>query len=302
MTTLTIGVPNYGSLFGDRGWDTFVRLARQIEDAGFDRLVVVDHVVMGRNTDEYKWGPFRGAIDGPWCEPLTMLAAIASATTRIRLGTGILIAPLRPAAVLAKTVATLDALSNGRVDLGVGTGWQRDEYDAVGLPFEERGRLLTETIAACRALWEQSPASFASSTVTFDEIWCEPKPVQRPLPVLFSGTLNARNLRRIVELGDGWIPIMDATEEQIAREAAQLQRAWADAGRTGTPQIRLTLAPVRDADRRVDLDATMAEVPRLVKMGATDVRVGLESFVRAEDLDRVPEILEPVVAAYRAHA
>src|SRR4051812_14877861 len=103
-------------------------MAREADKAGIDRIVVVDHVVMGPHTEAYSWGKFPTPPDSPWLEPLTCLAVIAGATSRVRLGTGILIAPLRSGAVLAKTAATLDVLSGGRLDLGVGTGWQKEEY------------------------------------------------------------------------------------------------------------------------------------------------------------------------------
>ena len=128
--------PNYGATFARGEWHRFVDLGRAADDAGVDRVVVVDHVVMGPHTENYAWGKFPVPPDAPWFEPLTMLTAIAAVTTRVRLATGILIAPLRPAAFLAKQVATLDQLSRGRVDLGVGTGWQREEYDAEGLDFD----------------------------------------------------------------------------------------------------------------------------------------------------------------------
>ena len=157
--TLTVGLPNFGAFYARDEWHRFIDLARAAAAAGVDRVVVVDHVVMGPNTDAYSWGKFPTPADAPWLEPLTVLAAMAAVTTRIRLATGILIAPLRPAVLLAKQAATLDVLSQGRLDLGVGTGWQREEYDAEGLDFAARGQLLTDTIAACRALWRDTPAA-----------------------------------------------------------------------------------------------------------------------------------------------
>jgi probable F420-dependent oxidoreductase len=221
--------------------------------------------VMGRNTHAYVWGRFPTGPDAPWLEPFTCLAAIAAVTSQVRLGTGIVIAPLRPAAVLAKTVATLDVLSAGRVDLGVGVGWQKEEYDAEGLDFATRGQRLDDTMGACRALWSQLPASYKSETVCFDDIFCSPQPVQKPLPVWFSGTLNARQQRRIVELGDGWIPIMGATVDDISVGAKQLRR---DAGlEIG---VRAPLRPVL-GDGGIDLGATMEGVPTLLAAGATDI-------------------------------
>lgn len=167
----------------------------------------------------------------------------------------------------------------------------------MGLPFEARGRLLTETVAACRALWEQSPASFSSESVSFDGIWCAPVPAQERLPVWFSGTLNERVLRRIIDLGDGWIPIMGATIDQIADGANRLRSAWRDAGRSGEPQVQIPL-PIARGDDRVDLDATMARVPQLVEAGATDVQAMMQVFVRGDELDRAPEILGEIADAF----
>jgi probable F420-dependent oxidoreductase len=220
-------------------------------------------------------------------------------TERVRLGTGILIAPLRPAALLAKAVATLDQLSGGRVDLGVGVGWQREEYEAEGLRFEDRGRLLTDTVAACRALWERTPADFSSPTLSFSDVFLAPKPAQARLPVWFGGTLNERMLRRVVELGDGWIPIMGSTVEGIAEGAARLRKAFADAGRDPTgPGVQGAMPVVRGEDRRVDLTASAAGVPALVEAGATDVIVHLGALCR--DVAEAGPVLGTLVERFRA--
>ncbi|MGH7336356.1 MAG: TIGR03619 family F420-dependent LLM class oxidoreductase, partial [Myxococcota bacterium] len=229
---LTLSIPSFGPFFPAGRLHEVVDTARRAEAAGVDTVIVPDHVAMSANVESYQWGPFPFPVEVPWLEPLTVLAAIAGATSRVRLATGILIAPLRPAIVLAKTVATLDVLSQGRVELGVGVGWQREEFDAAGLDFESRAQRLDDTIAACRALWRDSPASFASGTVSFERIWCEPRPVQPDgIPVWFSGTLHRRNLARIARWGDGWIPIMTATRADLADGAKRLADAFAKAGR-----------------------------------------------------------------------
>ena len=216
-------------------------------------------------------------------EPLTMLTAMAALTERIRLCTGILIVPLRPAALLAKTVATLDQISGGRLDLGVGTGWQQEEYEAEGLDFEGRGRRLTETVAACRALWTSTPAAFDGAHLSFKEIFCEPKPVQDPLPVWFSGTLTPRNVRRIVELGNGWIPIMDATAREIGRGVDTLHRALAAGGRDAST-LRVQAPPElkRGDDGRLDIAGTFSSIPSLRAAGVTDFQVNLGIVAREE--------------------
>jgi probable F420-dependent oxidoreductase len=296
--TLTVSLPTFGAR-PPTGWRELLDVARTAEDAGVDRLVVTDHVVMGRNTDAYVWGRFPTPPDAPWLEPLTVLTALAAVTERVRLATGILIAPLRPAALLAKTVATLDQLSGGRIDLGVGVGWQREEYEAEGLSFEQRGRLLTDTVAACRALWEQTPASFASASLSFTDVFLSPKPAQERLPVWFGGTLNERMLRRIVELGDGWIPIMGSTASDVADGATRLRKAFADAGRDpGGPSVQGAMPVVRGDDRRVDLAASVAGVAPLLEAGATDVIVHLGAVCR--DLADAGPVLRQLAEGFAA--
>lgn len=291
--TLSLGLPTFGTAAPADGWRTVLDLARTVEDAGVDRVIVPDHVVNGPDVADYPWGRFPTGPDGHWLEPLAVLTGIAAVTSTLRLGTGVLIAPLRPAPFLAKQVATLDQLSGGRVDLGVGTGWQRAEFEAFGIDFAARGRLLTETMAACRALWTGAPASYASGTVSFTDICCSPPPAQHRLPVWFSGTLHARNVARIVELGDGWIPIMGSTTDDVRAGVATLTAAFVDVGRDPAElRVRHALAVARDADGRPDLAATMAAVPVMVDAGATDVHASLPAWdPTLEDPRRVTESL-----------
>ncbi|HEV7720647.1 MAG TPA: TIGR03619 family F420-dependent LLM class oxidoreductase [Iamia sp.] len=269
---LHLTLPSFGSWAGG-DWERVLDLARTADAAGIDGVVVPDHVAIGPRTDAYPTGAFPLPVDAPWLEPLGVLTAVAAVTSRLRLGTGILVAPVRPAVVLAKTVATLDVLSRGRVDLGVGTGWQREELEAAGVPWAERGRRLTDGIAACRALWEtDGPVTVDRPTVAFAEIRSEPSPVQRPLPVLFSGTLHDRNVRRIVELGDGWIPIMGASLDDIVAGVARLRSAYAAVGRD--PATLRVRAPA---------DATLDTVPALLAAGVTDVVVGARGIESALD-------------------
>jgi probable F420-dependent oxidoreductase len=279
---ILLGLPPGDMAGGDPA--VVVDTARRAEEAGFAGVVISDHVVMGARTDRYPWGSFKQAPDCPWPEPLTVLTAVASVTTTLRLCTGILIAPLRPATLLAKTAATLDVLSHGRLDLGVGTGWQQEEFDAQGLDAAARGQLLTDTIGACRALWGSSPAAFTSASVSFADIWCHPRPMSPAgPPVLFSGTLTPRNLRRIVELGDGWIPIMGERAPGVADGVALLSKALADAGRDPAGlRVRAHLPVVRDDSGLSDLAASLTGVPDLVAAGATDVVTPLGAFVQDE--------------------
>ncbi|MGR6999101.1 LLM class flavin-dependent oxidoreductase [Yinghuangia aomiensis] len=168
------------------GWERLFDHARLFDRAGVDRLVVSDHVAFGENLEAYgrpEIGGVQGGKqptgpDGLWLEPLTVLTAVGAVTSRVRLGTNILQAALRRPAVLAKTASTLDVLSGGRLDLGVGVGWQREEYEAAGLSFEGRGRLLDQTLEVLQALWREQRASYDGDGLRFENIHQMPKPVQ----------------------------------------------------------------------------------------------------------------------------
>jgi probable F420-dependent oxidoreductase len=246
------------------------------DEAGVDRVVVVDHVVLGRTTGEYTGGTFPTGPAGAWLEPLTLLGVLAGMTTRVRLVTSVLVAPLRRPVVLAKSLATLDVLSNGRLDAGVGVGWQRAEYVAAGIDFEARGRLLDETLGVCRALWSNSPATYQSDTLSFEDIWCEPKPLQPGgVPIWLGGTLNAPNTARLVTYGSGWMPWGDHRRD-LPRAASMLRGILERAGRDPESVVVQGTIPVLESSPgRLDLGAMVREVPKLVRAGIADFVVRL---------------------------
>ena len=214
--------------------DRVLELGRAADAAGVHQLVLPDHVAIGPRLDRYPFAErFPYPPEEPWLEPMTTLAAIAAVTERTRLSTGILIAPARPAVLLAKTAATLDVLSRGRLDLGVGTGWQREELAALGVAYEDRNVRLDDTLRACRALWtDDPPVRFTSATVSFDALWCEPRPVQAGgLPLWFAGPPTEATARRVAELGVGWLPIAGTPVDDIARGIARIRSAFERAGR-----------------------------------------------------------------------
>ena len=298
---LSIGLSSFGGWLDDRGgWRRLVDLARAADDAGVDRLVVVDHVVMGEHTDRYRWGRFPTTPEDDWPEPLTLLAAMAAATERVRLATGILIASLRRPALLAKTAATLDCLSAGRLELGVGIGWQREEYEACGLDWAERGQLLTDTLAACQTLWTEESASVDRPTVHFEDIHCNPKPVQPGgVPFWVAGTLAPRNLARLVDHGAGWIPIMGASLEDIATGVQAVRSAFVDAGRDPSGLgVQGPLPVAKGEDDRPSLAASLAGAPALIDIGVTAVHVPMGAFCR--DPDAAPAFFAEAVERFRA--
>jgi probable F420-dependent oxidoreductase len=259
------------------------------------QLSLTDHVAMGEHVERYPYGRFPVPLDYPWYEPLTVLAAIAGATTRIRLSAGVLIAPLRPAVLLAKQLATLDVLSRGRVDIGLGTGWQREEFDASGVDFTERYAILDDQLEACRRLWSEAPVTWQGRTLALDRIHQWPRPVQPRLPIWLGLAPTPRNCRRIAEYGDGWIPI-SGSPEKIVAGLADIRAAFAARGRDFTGfDCRAVLAPALGADGRVDEAATFARLSALAEAGVTIVEVLPIRFCRSAD--ELPAFLERAVAA-----
>jgi probable F420-dependent oxidoreductase len=279
MPGLSLTIAGLHRTFGPE-LDHYLEVARVADEVGIDQIVLADHVVMSANTAAYPYGEFAFAPDEPWAEPLTLLTAIAAVTSRVRLGTGILIAPLRTPASLAKTVATLDALSGGRVDLGVGVGWQREEYDVAGVPWDERWRRLDDGLRACRALWSGSPATFTSPTVSFDGIWCEPRPAQERLPIWLGARATERNCARIADWGDGWMPLEARTgSDELFDGIARLRAAFAAAGRPESDlRVRAGLPFVR-GDDGFDLPASREAALHLAEAGVTHFSVNLRRSV-----------------------
>jgi probable F420-dependent oxidoreductase len=185
------------------------RLARLAEAAGFDSMVAVDHVVYpDAYTSTYPYsasGRLPGDRTVSLPDPLIWMAAAMAVTTRLRFMTGVIILPLRHPLVLAKQVATLDHMSGGRIELGIGVGWLKEEFEALGVPFEKRGKRSDEYIAAMRALWAKDGASFSGEFVNFHEVSSNPKPVRRSVPIVIGGHSEAA-AKRAGRLGDGFFP------------------------------------------------------------------------------------------------
>jgi probable F420-dependent oxidoreductase len=270
---VALGIYGLENLFGG-DFTKVIDVVAQADAVGIDQMVMTDHVVMGTRTDRYPYGRFPSPPETPWYEPIVALSAFAAATSNIRLSTSVLISPLRSAVLLAKQAATLDVISGGRLDLGVGTGWQREEYEASGLPFEGRGQRMEDQLRACQVLWREAPASFRSESVSFDDIYCRPAPAQEGgIPLWFGMAPSPRNARRIAELGVGWLPIT-SEPEVVAEGAAKLREAFGAAGRDPSElKIRAGLPLCMGDDQRPSLDATLAGFDSMLDAGVTHVEV-----------------------------
>jgi probable F420-dependent oxidoreductase len=244
---------------------------------------ITDHVVMGENTHEYPYGPFPAPLDFPWFEPLTVLAVLAGVTQHIRLSTSVVIAPLRPAVLLAKQLATLDVMSRGRVTVGLGVGWQKEEYIAAGVPWEGRYARFVEQLQVCKLLWSEAPAAFHGTTVDFEKIHAFPRPVQKQgIPIWLGLSPSDRNIQRMAEHGDGWIP-MEQNPEKLKPLIEKIRAAVAARGRDPAAFKVRVVPRFQFANGAPDLDATLAGVPALLAAGANMVELFPAVFCRGPE-------------------
>jgi probable F420-dependent oxidoreductase len=219
-------------------------------------------------------------------EPFTTLAFLAAVTSRIRLGTGVCLVPQRNPLYTAKEVANVDWLSGGRVDFGIGVGWQREEFEALDVPWEDRGRRTDEYIELMRRLWCDSESRFEGEFWKLPPSRAFPKPVQQPHPPIHVGGESDVALRRVVRLGADWLPF-NVTPETLAERRSRLGQLLEGSGRS-LDDLTITASPRRDAARG-ELAAAFAEA------GADQLLVHLRRRVEA---DTVEAALDELVAAY----
>ncbi|MDE0052652.1 MAG: LLM class F420-dependent oxidoreductase [Gammaproteobacteria bacterium] len=252
------------------GGEGLVRLARGIEDIGFDQLDTFDHVVMGFPTDSRPPPIYPPKM--PIMEALMTLSFVASATSRIGLGTEVLVLPQRQPVLVAKQVATLDTLSGGRVRLGIGVGWQESEYDALEESFRNRGKRMDEAIRVMRAYWRDEQVDIDGDYYTSAAMAMEPKPPQGGnLPIWIGGASEAA-LRRVGELGDGWlalaIPDRAVADKCRSKITAYAEAADRDPDTIGYQQM-LAPPPRDEAGKRFysDTDQVVARAVAAREMG-----------------------------------
>ena len=251
------------------------RFALAAEAAGIESIWTVEHVVVPAGyRSEYPYdrsGKMPGSEDAPIPDPLIWLAFVAAATTTIRLGTGIVILPQRNPVVFAKEVATLDSMSGGRVELGIGVGWLEEEFDAIGVPFRERGARTDDHIGAMRALWTQDRASFAGRFTEFTDCIQRPQPANGTVPIHIGGHSDAA-AKRAGRLGDGFFP-GKGSHEELARLIGVMGEAAAEADRDASA-IQITAGsagifgddPVGDVHRLEDIGVHRCVIPSVLHM------------------------------------
>lgn len=271
---------------------SIVRMAQEAEDAGFDMVMVSDHVLLGPSAGSAgrMANPRDYAMPGnqdpatPWPSNLVLLSAIAAATSRIRIGAIALIAPLRHPLVLAHDLASLDLLSEGRLVVQPTVSWHRDEYDAIGVPFDRRGRILDEQLEIWSRLWAESPVSHRGEFFDFTDVYLEPKPWRASGPALWFGgeRVHGKVIDRLVRYGSGFHPVGRVDEEDIAR----LHAALAEAGRSAAEfeMVGGTRVAFPSDDSVAPLPEALEEIPRQQALGFTTFAIKPSIFIdRRED-------------------
>ena len=286
-------------------------IANKGEEFGFDALLTGDHILVPKAiSSPYPYtegGEFPGSATGESMEQITLLSYIAGQTSKIRLVTSVLIVPHRNPLIAAKSLATLDVLSGGRLVVGVGVGWMREEFQALGLPpFEERGAVTDEYIKAFKTLWTEDDPSFEGKYVSFDDISFLPKPVQKPHPPIWVGGESRPALRRAAELADGWYPLgstptfpmgtpeeLQAGLERLAQYAQRFDRDPSEIEPIyRTHQFELT-ETAAGADRMPfvgNADQIAGDIHRYQDMGVTTM---IWDFLRQTgDMDQMRGLME----------
>ena len=274
------------------------------EALGFASVMVADHVVFPVTIkSKYPYtvtGAFPGGGDA--LEQLALMAFLAGMTRRLRLVSSVMILPHRNPVVTAKTLATIDVLSNGRVTVGVGVGWLREEFQALGAPdFDRRGAVSDEYLRIFKTLWTQDPATFHGEFYRFDEIRCLPAPVQKPHPPIWIGGHSPAALRRVARHGDGWHPVgaNPAVPLRPAELRASLHELYRLTEKEGRDPRALTIsfkAPVYDAQQALDAGGSERRPfsggpAQIADDVATYARLGVSELIFDFRSDSLPESL-----------
>ena len=281
------------------------RFAQSAEEMGYAYISIADHVLIGRDPD----GPGHiGSFspDTPFWDPFTLASFMAGVTTKIGFSSGVLILPQRQTALVAKQAACVDVLSDGRLRLGVGTGWNKVEYDALGVNWNDRGRIFEDQIGVLRSLWTQPTVNIQTVFHSISDAGICPRPVQRPIPIWFGGSRDAspavieRVTRRAARLADGWMPNFspDETGKPLIRKFRDYCREYGreGAGLEGFVQV----------DERAAPDNWCSQLQTWAELGADLVGVstgyvglhGLDQHLRC--MEKAANVLIPEAKAISA--
>lgn len=250
-----ITLPNFGK-YADR--NEIIKIALTAEELGFDSIWVSDHIIIPESHEGF------GDI---FYEPLVTLSFLASITKDIKLGSSVIILPYRNPVVLAKMISTLDQLSGGRVILGVGAGWLEREFQALGVPFSNRGKMTGEFISILKTLWTQENPSFKGKYFNFSDIKFLPKPVQKPHPPIWVGGGSDKAIKRAVDYGDGWHPV-GLTPQKLGEKLKNIHAADVKDGFTISLRRNLEI----NKDKSISPDDTLRGSTEKIVKGIKDYK------------------------------
>jgi probable F420-dependent oxidoreductase len=267
--------------------EVLLGFARRMESLGYDSLWASDHIVIPYTiASRYPYNPtgdFPLAPTTSFLEPLVTLGLVAGVTERVRLGTTVLVLPHRHPVLAAKMLATLDHLAPGRVILGAGVGWMKEEIELFGVPHKQRGAWSDEALRVMKSCWRDQRVSYRGEFIRFEGLGVAPKPARGTIPIWIGGH-SPRALRRVAELGDGWHTAFP-TAEMMKPGVAELAKACRQVGRD---MSSLTISARLGLPARQDADELVREIGELGSLGVTHVI--LESRVR--DLEDITAIFE----------
>lgn len=302
--------------------DAYKAIAAAAEKAGFDFIAVTDHLVVPAELESHypyvPGGAFKAVDDGSCLDQLSTMSFLAACTTRVRLLSSVMVVPHRPAMLAAKMLATLDVLSKGRLILGVGAGWLREEFELLGANFPDRGAVTDEHLAAFKELWTKDRPQFAGTHVKFKDVIFHPKPVQKPHPPLWIGGESKGAIRRAIRLGDCWYPGNNSQTQPLdtpARLAAGIKRVREQAEATGRDPKSLGVsllvqdhfewvdAKVNDGSHRRMFTGTSAQMledaDALTAIGVGHAALRLGGASIAEAVGRIERFGAEVIAKHR---
>ncbi|TFG77069.1 MAG: LLM class F420-dependent oxidoreductase [Thermodesulfobacteriales bacterium] len=264
-----------------------IEIAKAAENYGIDSIWVSDHVVMPEK--------HLGSFSEVFYDPFMLLSYIAAETSTIELGTSVIILPYRNPVVVAKMIATLDVLSEGRVIFGVGPGWMREEYDALSIPYEKRGARTNEYIRAIKELWVNDDPKYKGKFCSFSDIKFYPKPLQKPHPPVFIAGASDYAIKRAVELGDGWQPTW-VSPEDVKEGISKLETVAAEKGKdlsNFTYSVRNRLHII-DADYQANNDnnSESDDPPFLLRGTVSEITKSIKDYKK---LGVSHIVLDPVV-------
>lgn len=261
-------LPHFTTFANTEPAKRLVAAAEAAEGLGYSTVWVADHIVFPTKIEGgYAFNPH-----DPFLEPLTVLGALALRTTRVKLGTAVLILPYRHPLYTAKALATIDVLSGGRVVVGVGAGWLEPEFTALGVPIKERGSRTDETIEILKAAWTQDVLHFAGRHFQIENIKFVPQPLQKPRPPILVGGMTKGALRRIARLADGWVAMAKGPED-VKAPLDTLRDLATKAGRR-PEDLHISVLPLAAPT----LDQVITDVPQYAALGVHHVYLSFRAW------------------------